>query len=94
MKWTDLVDTGWDMKIESGLKVKVTRWTNNIATLLWLLAIGWIVYGWFLMTLSAWEDEKIKKWKEVVKWSLIGFLALVSASSLVRIVVEFIFSLS
>ena len=92
--WTQLVDSAWDMRLDGGFRTQVMNWTTNIATLLWLLAIGWIVYGGLLMTLAAWEDEKIKKWKEIVKWSLIWFLALVSASALVRIVIEFIYSVS
>jgi hypothetical protein len=39
----------------------VINWTTNIATLLGLLAIGAIVYGGLLMTLSVGEDEKVKK---------------------------------
>ena len=94
LSWTQLVDSAGDMRLDGGFRIQVMNWTTNIATLLWLLAIGGIVYGWFLMTLSAWEDEKIKKWKDIVKWSLIWFLALISASALVRIVIEFIYSVS
>lgn len=31
------------------------------------------------MTLSAGEDERIKKGKDIVKWSIFGFLGVVAA---------------
>lgn len=94
LSWTQLVNSRGDMSLTWGFKTQVTKWTTNVATLLWLLAIGAIVYGWLLMTLSAWEEEKVKKWKDIVKWSLLWFLALILAWALVRIVIEFIFAVS
>lgn len=91
---SDLINSAWDMRVETGLKDQVIWWTNNIATLLGLLAVGAIVYGGLLMTLAGGEDEKIKKWKDVVKWSLIWFLALISAWWIIRLVVEFIFEVA
>ncbi len=91
---TDLVNSAGDMSLTWGFRTQVINWTTNIATLLGLLAIGAIVYGGLLMTLSVGEDEKIKKWKDIVKWSLLGFLALILAWALVRVVIEFIFAVS
>lgn len=91
---TDLVNSAGDMSLTWGFRTQVINWTTNIATLLGLLAIGAIVYGGLLMTLSVGEDEKIKKWKDIVKWSLLWFLALIMAWALVRVVIEFIFAVS
>lgn len=91
---TDLVDAqGW-MELDGGFRTVVLNWVTNIAWLLSLLAIWAIVYGAFLMTLSGWEDERIKKWKDIVKWSLLWFLALISSPALVRLVIEFIYSVA
>ena len=89
---SDLVNPG-DWKIEWSVKAKIVYWTNQLAKLLWLLAVGAIVYGAGLMTLSVWDDEKIKKWKDVVKWSMLGFLWLLLAGALVRLVIEIMFSI-
>lgn len=91
---SDLIDSSWDTLIEWSLKDTVTAWTVAIAQLLSLLAVGAIVYGGLLMTLSAWDEEKIKKGKDVVKWAILGFLWVVLAWALVRIVVEVIFSVA
>ncbi len=89
-----LVDASWNTLIEGNVKNQIRTWTTAIATLLGLLAVGAIVYGGLLMTLSGWEEEKIKKWKDVVKWSLIWFLAIVTTGALIRVIVEFVFDIA
>lgn len=49
---SDLVHPG-DGKIESGIKNQIVYWTTQLASLLGLLAVGAIVYGGLLMTISA-----------------------------------------
>ena len=93
LSWSDLVNPG-DGLIESGIKNKVVYWTTQLAGLLWLLAVWAIVYGWLMMTISWGEDEKIKKWKDIVKWSMLWFLALIVASWVVRLIVEVMFSVA
>ena len=90
-----LVDASSDLNLEwQGAKSAITRWTTSIAGFLALLAVGAIVYGWLLMTLSWGEDEKIKKWKDVVKWAIIWFLWVLFAWALVRIVIELVFGIA
>jgi len=91
---SNLVNASGDTLIEWNVKNKIVDWTAAIAWLLWLIAVGAIVYGAFLMTLSLWDDERIKKWKDIVKWSILWFLWVVVAGALVRIVVELVFSLT
>lgn len=90
---SDLVDPG-NALIEWGIKQKFIFWTNSIASALSLVAIGAIVYGGLLMTLSIGEDEKIKKGKDVVKWALIWFLAALWAWAVVRLVIEVVFAIA
>ena len=80
--------------IETGIKQKFIDWTTSIATALSLFAIWAIVYGWFMMTISVWEEEKIKKGKDIVKWAIIWFIAAISAWAIVRLVVELIFGIA
>lgn len=92
LRWSSLVDASGPTLIEWNVKIQIINWTNAIAGFLWLVAVGAIVYGWLLMTLSVGEDEKIKKGKDIVKWALLGFLALITAWAIVRIVVELMYS--
>ena len=84
----------WDWLIEWWVKNKVIYWTSQLATFLSLIAIGAVVYWAGLMTVSMWDDEKIKKWKDVIKWSILWFLWLLLAWALVRIIIELMFSVA
>jgi hypothetical protein len=44
-----------------------------------------------MMTLSAWEDEKITKAKDIVKWSLVGLLGVILATTIVTLVINLIY---
>lgn len=82
-----------DGSIETWLSAKINSWVKNIWIVLWLLAVWSIVYGSLLMTLSTWEDEKIKKAKDVIKWWIIGFIWLISVSGIILLVVNIMYSI-
>ena len=71
LQGSNLVDASGPTLLEGNVKVQVVSWTNALAAFLGLLAVGAIVYGGLLMTLSGGEDEKIKKGKDIIKWSLL-----------------------
>jgi len=90
---SDVVHSWGDFSVEGNFKTKISAWTRAIASFLSLLAVGAIVYGAFLMTISGWDDEKIKKGKDIVKWSIVWFLWVVTAGGLISILVNFIFAI-
>lgn len=90
---SDLVNSAWDTSIENDFKSKILDWTQRIGWFLWLIAVWAIVYAWFMMTISTWEEEKIKKAKDIIKWALLWFLWIILAWSLITIVVNFMYSL-
>ena len=71
----------------------ITNWTNNIALYLWILSVFSIVYWALIMTISGWEDEKITKAKDIIKWWLIWFIWIISASAVINLLVKIIYSL-
>lgn len=83
----------WDANIEGWFADYIKSWTNNIALYLWILAVFAIVYWAFMMTVSAWEDEKINKSKWIIKWWIIWFLAVISASAIINLIIRIIYSL-
>jgi hypothetical protein len=89
----DLVNPG-DGLIEGWIKNKIVYWTTQLVGLFSLLAVGAIVYGGLMMTLSWGEDEKIKKWKDIVKWAMLWFLWLIVAGWIIRVVIELMFSVA
>jgi len=90
---TDVVQSS-SLMTEVWIKIKIIAWTDALAKLLGLLAIGAVVYGWFMMTISGGQDEQIKKWKDIVKWSLLGFLAVVTTGAIIRLIIEFVFDVA
>lgn len=83
-----------ELQVEWGIKRLIITWTNAIAWFLGLIAVGAIVYWAFMLTVSGWNEENVKKWKDAILWAMVGFLALIAASALVRVVVELIYDLA
>ncbi|MFK7780616.1 MAG: hypothetical protein QM490_05805 [Candidatus Gracilibacteria bacterium] len=85
---------GTDAGIDSGgVSVKIKSWVDNIALYLGVFAVGSIVYGGLMMTLSAGEEDKITKSKDIVKWGIVGFLGVISASAIINLIVKIMYSL-
>ncbi len=93
LEWTPLV--GWNnASIDSwGLSVKIKALVDNIGIYLFIFAVWSIVYGALMMTLSSWDDEKIKKAKDIVKWWIIWFIGLISAGAIINLVVKIMYSI-
>lgn len=94
---SDLVSTKTnpDLKVtETWFKGVILWWIKSLSMFLAVWAVFWIAYWSLLLTLSWWEDEKIKKWKDLIKWSIIWFLWVAFAWTLISIVINFIYSLS
>ncbi|MDP2090009.1 MAG: hypothetical protein Q8K30_00295 [Candidatus Gracilibacteria bacterium] len=76
-----------------GFADKISNWVNNISIYLGIIAVGSIVYGSLILTLSAGEDEKITKAKNIIKWGILGFLGLISTAAIINLVVNIMYSL-
>ena len=79
--------------VETWLKKIVTDKISDISVILWLLAVAMIVYAGMLMQFSAWDDSKVKKAKDLIKWTLIWVIFLISAWWIVHIVINLMYSL-
>lgn len=79
-------------------------WSNNnvVFTFIWnliatgikyvaVIAVIAVMYGWVLYLISAWEEEKTKKAKNVIIWSLVWVFTSVAAWSLINILNNFRF---
>lgn len=82
-----------DLKAEKWLKKMLVEFIKKISTILAVLAVWSIAYWSMVIVASAWSDDKIKKWRNIIKWSIIGFVVLVSASWLVKIVIYLVYGL-
>lgn len=82
-------DIDWNI---TTLKEQIIKWNNTLAGFFGLIAVGALIYGAFQLVFSTGEDEKVNSAKKTIKWSLLGFLAILLASGLVRIVVALIYN--
>lgn len=93
LSWSPLVDWS-NAKIDEWLQTRINSWVKNIWSVLWVLAVWAIVYWSLQMTLSWWEDEKVKKSKDIVKWWILWFLWVIFASSIIVLIINIMYSLS
>lgn len=84
---------GKNMQVEWGFKQKINQWISNIALVLWIGAVGALVYAALLLQFANGEDEKIKKAKDIIKWTMIWFILLISASGVIYVVINVMFGL-
>ncbi len=87
------VVSGGNMSIEGWFKTKINTWIQNLALVLWVAAVASLVYAALLFQFANGEDEKIKKAKDIVKWTLIWFLLLISSGGIVYVVINVMFGL-
>lgn len=91
--WSDLIQS-WDLKVDgSDFKGKINDWTKRIAFYLWLWAVISIVFSWFTLVTSSWDDEKINKAKDIFKWSIFWFLGIIFASLIILLVINLFYSI-
>ena len=89
---SDLVNW-FDVTVDWWFWTQIKTWTNNISLYLWIFAVWSIVFWSLMMTLSAWEEEKIKKAKDIIKWGIIWFLWIIFASAIINLVVKIMYSI-
>lgn len=69
---------------ENWIKKVVKRFSGVIANILGVVAIGAIAFGWFSMVMSGWEDEKLKKAKDIIKWAIVGLVGILLAEQILN----------
>ncbi len=90
LDWSTVVQSN-DLTVSGWFKTIILNFIKNVSIILALAAIWFIAYGSMVLVASWWNDEKIKKWKNIIKWSLVGFLWLVSASWIIALLVNLIY---
>ena len=92
---TTLVNPKTNLEVGSidSFSVQVNWWINNISLYIWLLAVFAIVFWAFMLNFSWWEDEKVKKAKDIIKWSIIWFIWVILASGIANLIIKIMYSI-
>lgn len=84
-----------DLEDWEGLKASGENFANMIHTwiraiwfYLWIFAVFFLAYAWFLLVTSAWKEEKISRAKTVVLWTLVWFLLVIFAATIVALIIR------
>ncbi len=97
MEWclgnADLIQWWPNLYVEDWFKIMIVDFIKKISTFLAILAVGSIAYWSMVMVTSVWSDEKIKKWRNIIKWSLIWFVVLVSAAWIIQSIIYIVYDL-
>lgn len=64
----------WDLSWFSKIFLDLINWLNWFVAIVTVLMI---LYAWSLILFSWWDDEKLKKWKNIIVYALIWILILV-----------------
>ena len=80
-------------KIEWWFKETLNSLTKTIWSILWIFAVWSIVYWALLMTISMWDEEGTNKAKNIIKWWIVWFIGVISASGVILLVVNVMFSI-
>ena len=80
--------------VETWLRKTAINMLWNVSTIIWLFAVIMIAYAWMLMQFSSWDDSKVKKAKDLIKWNLIWIVVLISAWWIVYIVINLVYWLA
>ena len=83
----------FDTEIDWWFLIQIKDWTNNISLYLWILAVWSIVFWSLMLTLSTWEEDKVKKAKDIIKWGIIWFIWLISITAIVNLIVKIMYSI-
>ena len=78
----------WDVQsslkwTEQGADQAVQSIVTNIISFLYLVAVLYGLWGWFNILTAGWDEEKVKKWKNVLIQALIWLVVIWLASSIV-----------
>jgi hypothetical protein len=89
--WNKDVIQWWNLKVESWFKLLIISFIDTISIILAILAVWSIAYWSMVIVTSIWNEEKIKKWRNIIQWALVWFLILVSASWIIKLIIYIIY---
>ena len=92
---TDVVAPPEDLEVVNGggFNRFLLLWIDALAGVLAVVAVWVIAYGSLMFTISAGEEEKITKWKDIIKWWLLWFIGIISANALIELIINILYDI-
>jgi len=94
--WVEKIDPdiqGWNGTIDPGdewrfLADNISDLVANFLMFLYILAVAIVVYAGFLILTAAWDEEKVKKAKNIIIYAIIGLVVIYLAWAIVTWFIE------
>lgn len=69
--WTDKRQIVTGQIEDRTLDQSIQFYVNYLMTFLYLIAVLYALWGWFLILTAAWDEKKVKKWKTIlIQWAI------------------------
>ncbi len=85
--WIDRVDDG----LQNGGNDLVDTVDNILAYIIGLfyfIAVAFGIYAGFIILTGAWDEEKMKKWKNILIYVVVGLVVIFLASQIIRWIIS------
>jgi len=84
----------WICEISEGLKLteekdiisSVTPTLMYLFSFIWFFWVAFAIKGWFEMMIASWDDEKFKKWKRTLIFSLVWLFIILTTYTIISVV--------
>lgn len=78
--------SGWVKWTETEASSAVQNLVTNALKFIWVIAVLYAIYGWFLILTAGWKDDNVKKWKTILIQAAIWIIVIFLANSLVQMI--------
>lgn len=82
-KVSETFQWGWDDLVKTSDNL-----LGYIIGLFYFIAVVFWIYWWFTILVSWWDEEKVKKWKNIVIYMVIWLIVIFLASQIVNWVID------
>lgn len=73
---------------DANLYTTIQNWVTFFIGFLYFVAVVFWLWGWFNILTSSWDEEKVKKWKNIIIYAVIWIIIIFLASS----IIDFVFN--
>ena len=87
-KWIELTKWVDDVQTEGKASEYIQKIVSYVITFLGIVAVLMIIYAWFNILTSAWDDEKVSSSKKIIIYSWIWLLVIFLAGPIVKFIIK------
>lgn len=83
--WEDALDSVWEKGFFDFIWKTISEWIKYVA----VVAVISLMISWIMYLMSGWEEDKVKKAKSWIIWSLVWVFLSISAWAIINLLNQF-----